>query len=102
MPKKLLQKHPANYDAYLGPGVENYLLSLKPAPVRFFLQMTGAKADRQAGVEQPQDHRVQGATFLNRMPNYCWRSRRSATGIAVRLRASSRSCTTASRKIRFT
>lgn len=50
--ERLLQKHPANYDAYLGPGVENYLLSLKPAPVRFILEMTGAKANRQAGVEQ--------------------------------------------------
>ena len=50
--EKLLQKHPTDYDAYLGPGVENYLLSLKPAPLRFMLQLTGSKADRQAGVEQ--------------------------------------------------
>lgn len=49
--EKLLHAHPTNYDAYLGPGVENYLLSLKPAPIRFFLEMTGSKADRQAGVE---------------------------------------------------
>ena len=48
--RETLQAHPTNYDAYLGPGVENYLLSLKPAPIRFFLEMTGSKADRQAGV----------------------------------------------------
>lgn len=50
--ERLLHSHPANYDAYLGPGMENYLLSLKPAPLRFVLELTGARADRQAGVEQ--------------------------------------------------
>lgn len=50
--EKLLTIDPAAYDAYLGPGVENYLLSLKPAPVRAFLWLTGAMVDRTKGIEE--------------------------------------------------
>ena len=49
--EQLLQIEPAYYDAYLAVGVENYLLSLKPAPVRWFLQMNGAETDRARGIE---------------------------------------------------
>jgi hypothetical protein len=49
---KLLAADPKAYDAYLGPGLENYLLSLKPAPVRFFLRLTGSNTDRDKGVEE--------------------------------------------------
>ena len=49
--EKLLTIEPDYYDAYLAIGVENYLLSLKPAPVRWFLQMNGAEADRDRGIE---------------------------------------------------
>ena len=52
--EKLLTLHPAYYDAYLAVGVENYLLSLKPAPVRWILHMTGAQTDRAAGLKQLQ------------------------------------------------
>lgn len=48
--EKLLAQHPNYYDAYLAVGVENYLLSLKPAPVRWFLRITGAQTDRDAGI----------------------------------------------------
>jgi hypothetical protein len=34
---RLMQVNPQAFDAYLGPGVENYLLSLKPAPLRVLL-----------------------------------------------------------------
>lgn len=47
-----LKIDPALYDAHLGPGIENYLLSLKPAPIRLVLGWTGARADRDAGVAQ--------------------------------------------------
>jgi outer membrane protein assembly factor BamD (BamD/ComL family) len=47
---KLLAKYPDYYDAYLARGVENYLLSQKPAPVRWVLRLTGAETDRQAGI----------------------------------------------------
>lgn len=49
---RLLQADPQAFDAYLGPGVENYLLSLKPAPLRFLLRVTGSNVDREKGVEE--------------------------------------------------
>lgn len=49
--EKLLSIEPSYYDAYLAIGVENYLLSLKPAPVRWMLQMGGAETDREKGIQ---------------------------------------------------
>lgn len=49
--EKLLMLQPNYYDAYLALGVENYLFSLKPAPVRWMLQAGGAQTDRDKGVE---------------------------------------------------
>jgi hypothetical protein len=49
--EKLLTVQPNYYDAYLAVGVENYLFSLKAAPVRWFLQVGGAETDRDKGVE---------------------------------------------------
>jgi hypothetical protein len=49
---RLLAVDPKAYDAYLGPGVENYLLSLRSAPLRVLLRATGAHVDREAGLEQ--------------------------------------------------
>ena len=49
---RLLAKHPDCYDAQLALGVENYVLSLKPAPVRWLLHMAGAEADQQKGLEE--------------------------------------------------
>lgn len=49
--EKLLAVQPHCYDAYLAVGVENYLFSLKPAPVRWFLQASGAQTDRETGVQ---------------------------------------------------
>ncbi len=50
--ENLLTIDPSYYDAYIAIGVENYLLSLKPAPVRWFLHMTGAQTDKQVGIEK--------------------------------------------------
>jgi hypothetical protein len=50
--EKLLEAHPEYHDANLAIGVENYLLSLKPAPVRWLLRAGGAQTDRQAGIEK--------------------------------------------------
>ena len=52
--EKLLAAHPDYYDAYLAVGVENYLLSLKPAPMRWLLRMTGAQTDHTSGIEKLQ------------------------------------------------
>jgi len=49
---KVLEADPKAFDAYLGPGVENYLLSLKPAPLRVLLRMTGSNVDREKGIEE--------------------------------------------------
>ena len=50
--ESLLAEHPDYYDAYLAVGVENYLLSLKPAPLRWVLRLSGAQTDRKIGVEK--------------------------------------------------
>jgi len=48
---KLLAMQPKYYDGYIAVALENYLLSLKSAPVRWFLHVTGAQTDRQKGIE---------------------------------------------------
>jgi hypothetical protein len=48
--EQLLKQKPDAYDAYLAVGVENYLSGIKPAPVRWLLQMGGVQTDKQAGL----------------------------------------------------
>ncbi|HXP85404.1 MAG TPA: hypothetical protein VN841_11830 [Bryobacteraceae bacterium] len=50
--EKLLMVDPTCYDAHLAVGVENYMLSLKAAPMRWFLQLAGAQTDRDQGIER--------------------------------------------------
>lgn len=52
--EQLLMIDPQCYDAYLAIGVENYILGLKPAPVRWVLRVYGAEADKDAGVARLQ------------------------------------------------
>ena len=40
------------YDAYLAAGVENYMLSLKPMPVRWLLRLGGARTDKIEGIRK--------------------------------------------------
>jgi hypothetical protein len=49
--EKLLSIAPDYYDAYLAIGVENYMLSLKAAPIRWLLQLGGAQVDRDRGIQ---------------------------------------------------
>jgi len=49
--KQALALDPNMYDAYLASGVENYMLSLKPAPVRWILGITGAATDKEQGIK---------------------------------------------------
>lgn len=49
--EKLIAANPHYGDAYLAIGVENYLLSLKPAPVRWFLRVGGAETDKDRGIQ---------------------------------------------------
>jgi hypothetical protein len=48
--EKLLSQDPSYYDAYLAIGVENYLLSVNSAPVRWLLRLTGARTDKEEGL----------------------------------------------------
>lgn len=48
--KQALAIDPHMYDAYLASGVENYMLSLKFAPLRWLLNMTGAQTSRAEGI----------------------------------------------------
>lgn len=52
--KQTLAADPSLYDAYLGVGIENYMLGLKPAPVRWLLSMTGAETNKVEGIHQLQ------------------------------------------------
>ena len=48
--KQALALNPMLYDANLAVGVENYMLSLKAAPIRWILGMTGAGTNKDEGV----------------------------------------------------
>jgi hypothetical protein len=48
--EKLLAQDPSYYDAYLAVGVENYLLSVNPAPIRWLLRLGGAQTDKAEGI----------------------------------------------------
>ncbi|HEV2424573.1 MAG TPA: hypothetical protein VGZ29_07085 [Terriglobia bacterium] len=50
--ERLLAVDPHCYDAYLAVGVENYMLGLSAAPVRWLLRLYGAETDKQAGIEK--------------------------------------------------
>ena len=50
--EQLLKLDPTNYDAYVAVGVENYMLGLNPAPMRWLLRMYGAETDKQKGIER--------------------------------------------------
>ena len=50
--EKLVAADPNFCDAYLAIGVENYLLSLKTAPVRWYLRVRGAQTDKELGIEK--------------------------------------------------
>ena len=58
--ERLIQAKPEAADAYLGLGVENYLLSLKPAPLRVLLRVTGSNVDREKGLQQIRETALHG------------------------------------------
>lgn len=57
---KAIHANPASADAYLGPGLENYLLSMKAAPLRVFLRMTGSNVDREKGLQEIRETALHG------------------------------------------
>jgi hypothetical protein len=58
--ERLVQVKPEAADAYLGPGMENYLLSLKPAPLRVLLRVTGSNVDRERGLQELRETAAHG------------------------------------------
>jgi hypothetical protein len=50
--ERLMAADPKAFDAHLGVGVENYLLSFKSAPVRALLWVTGSQVDREKGLAE--------------------------------------------------
>jgi len=48
----LLAADPSCYDAYLAIGIENYILGLSPAPVRWLLRLYGAETDKELGIQK--------------------------------------------------
>jgi hypothetical protein len=58
--ERLLAADPQAFDAYLGPGIENYLLSLKPIALRVLLRLTGSQVDREVGLENLRKAAAQG------------------------------------------
>ena len=50
--EELVDEHPEYADAWLAIGVENYMLSLKPAPIRWLLRLNGGETDRTVGLEK--------------------------------------------------
>jgi hypothetical protein len=50
--ESLLAADPACYDAWIAVGVENYMLSVKPAAVRWLLRIGGGQTDRALGIEK--------------------------------------------------
>ena len=48
--EKLLAQDPSYYDAYLAVGVENYLLGVTSAPIRWLLRLGGHQTDKNEGI----------------------------------------------------
>ena len=52
--ERLLRLDPKFGDAYIAIGVENYVLSQRPMPVRWFLRMYGSETDAEKGIKNVQ------------------------------------------------
>lgn len=50
--ERLLAVHPEMYDAWIAVGVENYMLSVKPLPLRWLLRLAGGETDKALGIEK--------------------------------------------------
>jgi tetratricopeptide (TPR) repeat protein len=62
--QKLLAIDPTRYDAYLAVGIENYILGLNPAPVRWLLRIYGAQTDKETGIQKLQLTAAKGHYLL--------------------------------------
>src|SRR5260370_17602484 len=51
--KRLLAQHPEAADAYIAPGIANYIIGSQSAGARFALWFGGSHGDKKLGIEQP-------------------------------------------------
>jgi len=58
--ERLLAVAPSMKDAYMAVGLENYILGLKPAPIRWLLRMTGAETNAALGRQDMELAATQG------------------------------------------
>lgn len=72
-----LAADPQLYDAHIATGFENYMLSLKPAPVRFIARLLGGQTDK-AKVSANSASPRRTASTSPPSPRSCSRSRNSA------------------------
>jgi Tfp pilus assembly protein PilF len=49
---KLLARDPQYYDAWIAVGVENYMLSIKAAPLRWLIRLAGGETNRAVGIQK--------------------------------------------------
>jgi hypothetical protein len=50
--EQTLQADPQLYDAHIATGFENYMLSLKPLPVRWVVRLMGGQTDKAKGISE--------------------------------------------------
>ncbi len=60
----LIAMAPQSFDAYLALGAENYILSQKPAPVRWLLRLGGAQTDKAEGIRELQITAMKGRFLM--------------------------------------
>jgi hypothetical protein len=99
--EKLLAQDPSYYDAYLAVGVENYLLGVNPAPIRWLLPLGGTQTDKNEGIAKlhltAEKGHYRGPTRASCSPSLPF-----ATVTAPERAASSLASPTNSRGIRYT
>ena len=78
---QVLALDPTYYDAYLGVGLENYLLGLSSAPVRWVLRMGGAQTNKEDG--RGSSHWVDQSIMAMRAIAQTWESDTVAANITA-------------------
>ncbi len=58
--QQLLKQKPDAYDALLAVGIENYMTGIKPAPVRWMLNLGGIDSDKEQGIRDLQQTAAHG------------------------------------------
>jgi len=68
--KRLLAQHPDAADAYIAPGIANYIIGSQSAGTRFTLWFGGIHGDKKLGMEQLAKTAENGL-YSSRSPKLC-------------------------------